>query len=363
MRTLGVEEEFLVVDEKTGVPLPLGGQIVELHKHHDLGMQFSLTTEIQREQVELVTPVCGSLDMLESSLRNGRSHADFFARQLGARIVAIGTSPVPVKPHITQTRRYEEIAARFGLTAHEQLTCGYHVHVAVASDEEGVGVLDRIRVWLPVLLALSANSPYWNGCDTGYASYRREVWMRLPLAGPTEVFGSAAAYHRQVAEMVATNVLVDEGMAYFDARLCRNHPTVEIRIADVCPNTDVAVLIAALARALVETAARNWATGDCAPPASSAMVQLAMWRASKSGLHSELLDPKDWRPRKAAEVVAALFDHVRPVLAAFGDERRAIASLDCLLTEGTGAQRQRDAYGASGKYSVVVADAISRTFI
>lgn len=363
MRTFGVEEEFLVVDEKTGAPLPLGGQIVELHQHHDADPRFALTTEIQLEQVELVTTVCDSLETLEASLRNGRSHADNLALQLGARVVALGTSPIPVQPHITPSGRYKEIAARFGLTAHEQLTCGYHVHVAIASDEEGVGVLDRIRVWLPVLLALSANSPYWNGCDTGYASYRRAMWSRFPLAGATEVFGSAAAYHRHLDDLIATDVLVDEGMAYFDARLCRHHPTVEIRVADVCADTDVAVLIAALARALVETAARQWAADERPPLASSARVQLAMWRASKSGLQGELLDPKDWRPRKAADVVAALFDHIRPVLAELGDEQRANALLDRLLSDGTGAQRQRESYCASGRYSVVVADAISRTHL
>ena len=363
MRTFGVEEEFLVVDETTGRPLPLGGQIVELNERHDFDARFALTTEIQCEQIEVVTAICDSLDMLETSLRSGRSRADFLARQLGSRIVALGTSPVPVKPHITPTRRYTEIAARFGLTTHEQLTCGHHVHVAVASDEEGVGVLDRIRVWLPVLLALSVNSPYWNGCDTGYASYRRAVWSRLPLAGPTELFGSAASYHRHVEDLVGTNVLVDEGMAYFDARLCRNHPTVEIRVADVSSDSDVAVLIAALARALVETASRQWAAGDRAPNATSAVVELAMWRASKSGLQGELLDPNDWRPRRAADVVAALFDHVRSALAEFGDEHRAIALLDRLLVEGTGAQRQRESYRESGKYSVVVAEAAYRTHI
>ena len=119
MRTFGVEEEFLVVDEKTGSPLPLGSQIVELQKHHAADPQFALTTEIQREQVELVTTVCDSLELLEASLRNGRSRADNLAGKLGARVVALGTSPMPVQPHITRSRRYEEIAARFGLTTYE----------------------------------------------------------------------------------------------------------------------------------------------------------------------------------------------------------------------------------------------------
>lgn len=139
--------------------------------------------------------------------------------------------------------------------------------------------------------------------------------------------------------------------------------SIEIRVADVSADTSVAVLIAALSRALVETAAQQWAAGERAPVASSTMVELATWRASKSGLQGELLDPKDWRPRKAAEVVAALFDHVRPVLAGYGDEQRANALLRCLLFEGTGAQRQRESFKTSGKYSAVVASAIARTHL
>lgn len=363
MRTFGVEEEFLVVNAGTGRPVPLGKQIVERQERHGSELQFSLTTELQGEQVEVVTRACDSFHLLEASLRKGRSHADSLASQFGARIVALGTSPVPVQPHITPTGRYEKIAGRFGITAREQLTCGYHVHVAVSSDEEGIGVLDRIRVWLPVLLALSVNSPFWNGQDSGYESYRRAVWTRLPLAGPTDQFGSAASYHRQVAAMIATNVLVDEGMAYFDARLCRNHPTVEIRVADVCADADAAVLIAILARALVETAARQWARSEPTPATSTPLLQLAMWRASKSGLQGELLDPRDSRPRKAAEVVSELFDHVSPVLAEFGDERRTIALLDWILPSGTGAQRQRECYSATGSHAAVVAEAIIRTHL
>ncbi|MDT0323939.1 YbdK family carboxylate-amine ligase, partial [Streptomyces millisiae] len=132
------------------------------------------------------------------------------------------------------------------------------------SDEEGVAVLDRVRCWLPVLLALTANSPFWQGQDTRYASYRSRVWGRWPSAGPVELHGSAERYHEQVAALVSTGVLKDEGMVYFDARLSRSYPTVEVRIADVCQDPADTVLLAALTRALVETAAREWRAGE--PP-------------------------------------------------------------------------------------------------
>lgn len=361
MRTFGVEEEFLVVHPQSGSPLPLGDMIVGAAGDDDADAVCVLTTELQREQVETVTQVCDSLDMLESSLLSGRRKADLFAQEFGARIVALGTSPLPVEPHLTPNPRYTEIAKRFGITTEEQLTCGFHVHVGIDSDDEGVAVIDRVRSWLPVLLAMSTNSPFWNGIDTGYASYRRAIWTRLPTSGPTSLFGSAEVYHRVVDTLLASDVILDEGMVYFDARLSRNNPTVELRVADVCLDAEVAMLIAALARALVETAAREWADGKAAPAVPTSILQLAMWRASRSGLHAELLDPHDWTPRKAIEVVTALIDHVRPALEESGDLHRVVEVLERLQCHGTGTHFQRVNYSVTGSHSTVVSQAIERT--
>ena len=135
-------------------------------------------------------------------------------------------------------------------------TPGCHVHVSISSPDEGVAVLDRIRPWLPVLLALSANSPFWQGRDSAYASFRYQAWTRWPSAGPTDAFGTVEVYRQTVQQMVRTGTLLDTGMVYFDARLSDHYPTIEIRISDVCLYADDAALIAALARALVETEAR-----------------------------------------------------------------------------------------------------------
>jgi carboxylate-amine ligase len=361
MRTFGVEEEFLVVDPETGRPLPKGDLIVARHRQFRGHRRFDLTTEVQREQVESVTGVCHTLDDLESALRLGRIRADSLARQLGARVVALGTSPLPVEPHITGERRYHAVAARLGLAAFQQISCGCHVHVGVASDEEAVGVLDRIRVWAPVLLALSANSPYWNGTQTDYMSFRRVLCTQLPISGPTEIFGSAAAYHEDVKRFLGTKVILDKGMISFDARLCRDHPTVEIRVADVCLEVQATVLLAALIRALVATAAHEWANGVAPPPVSTPMLRLALWQASKSGLTGMLLDPEDFRPRKAVEVVSAMVDHVRPALSQSGDESRVVELVQRLFSRGTGAQIQIACFESSGDFGDVVAEATSLT--
>ena len=183
MRTFGVEEEFLIVDPDNGRPLPLAGEVLRLHDRGGRSVRDSsslpaLAAELQQEQVEVITRPHSSLSGLAAEIMAGRAYADSLAREAGARIAALATSPVSVTPNATSNARYDALVEKFALTAREQLTCGFHVHVSVGSDEEGVAVLDRIRSWLPPLIALSSNSPFWNGEDSGYASYRTQAWNR-----------------------------------------------------------------------------------------------------------------------------------------------------------------------------------------
>jgi glutamate---cysteine ligase / carboxylate-amine ligase len=367
MRTLGVEEELLVVDEESGRPRSVAAQLLRRVPVADPERAApgepggDVTGELQQEQVETGTPPRTDLADLEKDLRAWRDAADAGARAVGARTVAAATSPMPVSPQLTADPRYERIAARFGMTAREQLTCGCHVHVSVDSDEEGVGVLDRIRPWLPALLAVSANSPLWQGQDTGYASFRSQAWTRWPSAGPTELFGSASAYHRLVGDLLGSGVLVDAGMLYFDARLSAHYPTVELRVADVCLDVRDAVLVAALSRALVETAAREWSAGEPPLPVPTPMVRLAMWQAGRDGVGGALLDPRTGRPRPAGEVLADLVEHVRPALEESGDLPLVERRLQVVLERGTGAHVQRAVLARGGGLADVVAELIRVT--
>jgi carboxylate-amine ligase len=225
-----------------------------------------------------------------------------------------------------------------------------------------VAVLDQIGPWLAVLLAFSANSPFWQGQDSGYASFRYQAWGRWPSAGPTEAFGTAEAYQQTVRQMVSTGTLLDTGMVYFDARLSEHYPTVEIRIADVCLYADDAVLIAALSRALVETEARRWRAGGGSPHPRIEMLRLAAWRASRSGLDDVLLSPVTGRPEPARIVVNALLGHVTDALDDAGDTPGVTELLAAILGRGNGAAFQRRAHHASSLSSMIdsAADATAR---
>jgi YbdK family carboxylate-amine ligase len=355
VRTFGVEEELLLVDAATSYPVALADQVSQ--DPSDEGPVH----ELQREQVETETAPCTTLDELADQLAGRRAVAARAARRTGAEVVALATSPLPVQPSVTVDDRYLKMAELYAMTAEEQLTCGCHVHVSVESEDEGVAVLDRIRPWLPALLAVSANSPFWQGRDSKYSSYRRQVWGRWPSAGPTGLFGTPKAYQETIGTMVGTGALVDEGMVYFDARLSQKFPTVEVRVADVCLRAADAVLLAALTRALVETAACEWRQGLPPRPVRTEVLHLAVWRASRSGLGGDLIHPVTDRSVPAAAVVGALADHVGPALAGSGDEKATAELLNGLLTRGNGAAWQRQTHARTGDLAEVVRGAVAQT--
>ncbi|MEV7513247.1 MULTISPECIES: glutamate--cysteine ligase [unclassified Streptomyces] len=354
MRSVGVEEELLLADAGTGEPLALAGAVLAAADGEQDPQGHSFESELHEEQVEFATkPVTGMAELRDEILL-WRAEAARHAATAGAVVAATATSPLPVRPSLSPGHRYAWAARQFGMTAQEQLTCGCHVHVSVESDEEGVAVLDRIRPWLPVLTAMSANSPFWQGEDTRYASYRSRVWNRLPAAGPTDVFGSAAAYHAQVEAMVASGVLRDRAMVWFDARLSYAYPTVEIRVADVCLDASTPVLLAALVRGLVETAARSWRAGEPPAPVSSGLLRLASWQAGRSGLDGPLLHPATMRPTTPEDAVRALYRHVGDALADTGDEHLVREGIARLLDGGNGARVQRALLRSQGDLADVV---------
>ena len=364
VRSVGVEEELLLVEPDTGRPravaaavLAAGDAATRANPAPGPDGGQELEYELQLQQVETSTRPCTTLDELEGELRRARAAAAEAAGRVGVQVAALGTSPVPVEPETVGQPRYQRMAEAFGLTAQEQLTCGCHVHVQVGSDEEGVAVLDRIQPWLAMLLALSTNSPFWQGADSSYASFRYQAWGRWPCSGPTEWFGSAHAYQATVDQMVRTGTLLDTGMVYFDARLSQRYPTLEVRIADVCLRHEDAVLIAALVRGLVETEARAWQEDTAPLRPRPELIRLASWRASRSGLDGALIDPFTGQPDQAPAVVGLLLEHVRDALADAGDLAAVTGLVADLHRRGSGASFQRDAFRRTGLLREVVTSA------
>jgi glutamate---cysteine ligase / carboxylate-amine ligase len=360
VRTVGVEEELLLVDPETGEPQALSAAVLA-RAAQDSADQDVFEKELHNQMLEFATHPQSGMEDLRTEIVRCRKEAARHAEQSGCAVAALATSPLPVSPSVAAGRRYHWMAEQYGIATQEQLVLGCHVHVSVESDDEAVAVVDRIQPWLSVLSALSSNSPFWQGKDTLYSSYRSRVWQRWPSAGPTEPFRSAERYHRRVADMVATGVILDEGMIYFDARLSRRYPTVEIRVSDVCLHADTAVLIATLARGLVETAAREWRAGVEPVGHSVSLLRLASWRAARSGLSEELLHPVTMRRMPAETVVRSLLCHVEDALADSGDLERARETCAALLHGGGGARVQRELMERTGSLRDVVTECVRHT--
>ncbi|MGV9729521.1 glutamate--cysteine ligase 2 [Streptomyces albogriseolus] len=360
MRTVGVEEELLLVDPETGEPRAMSAAVLARAEREDAG-QDVFEKELHEQMVEFATHPQSSMERLHAEISRCRKEAAGHAEEIGCTVAALATSPLPVSPAVGVNERYRWMERQYGIATREQLVLGCHVHVSVESDEEGVAVLDRLRPWLAVLTALSANSPFWQGKDSGYASYRSRVWQRWPSAGPTELFESPERYHRRVADMVATGVILDEGMIYFDARLSERYPTVEVRVSDVALHAETAALVATLTRALVETAARESRDGREPVDPGVSLLRLSAWQAARSGLTGELLHPETMRRMPAEAVVRALLDHVADALVDHGDLDRAREGCARLLRDGNGAMIQRALLERTESLRDVVTECVRHT--
>ena len=271
----------------------------------------------------------------------------------------------PTVPHefpITDTPRYREIADKFGMIAHEQGICGCHVHVAVPSREAAIRVSNRLRPWLPLLLALTANSAVYRNADTGYASWRSVLWARWPSAGPPPHFDSADEYDAMVA------MLQRRGR---DAR--RRHGLLGRPPVGQLPDDrgarrrrarhggrDGAAGHADQGR--VMTALEDERRGEGVPPLAPQALRAAYWKSARDGLDGQAIDlVESHASRPARELLAGLVDHVRPALEALGDYDMARAELARIAEEGNGAMRQRRAWRRRGEVADVLAEAATAT--
>ena len=350
--TIGVEEEYHLVDAETMALADAPAVVPEAVAA--LGERAQ--GEISTSQLEVATRVLTSLADLRTELVELRRAADTAAQRHGCRILPTGTHPSATWRDQTRTpdSRYDELEERFGLLALQQLITGTHVHVVVPDDELAVQVLDRLRPDLPVLLALSGSSPYWEGLDTGYASYRTLWYSRFPVTGSQEVLRDRPTYDRLVADLVGSGVVGDASHLYWDARISTRFPTIEVRVADTCPRLDDVVLQAGLARSLVRTAAAA-AASDCPfPEPRPELVRAARWGAARYGLEGRLLDLHTGERRPAAEVVRALLERLRGDLEDAGEWDEVHALAEQALARGTSAADQRRTYARTGDLSEVV---------
>ncbi|MFD9428879.1 MULTISPECIES: glutamate--cysteine ligase [unclassified Streptomyces] len=342
--TVGVEEEFFIVDSATRNLLPQSGQIItSALAQVDEQTPSRFCEEFRPCMVESRSGICRTLDELRADVITSRSTLIRAAEEAGGRIAAAGTYPLADwrTQEFNTKPQYQRTVETYRLLADELLICGCHVHVGVADRDTAVEVMNRVRPWLPVLSALAASSPFWMGADTGYSSYRSMVWERWPTSGMPPTFRSYDEYQNSVRLSVESGISPVAGDIFWDVRPGTQYQTVEFRIADSCATADEVILQAGLCRALVHTTLTEIEKGDTPADIRSELLRAAKWRSTRFGLTDRLLDPFTAALVPAHEMVDRLCEHVRPSLEGTGDWTVASGITERIKRQGTSAERQR----------------------
>ncbi|MEU2660367.1 glutamate--cysteine ligase [Streptomyces sp. NPDC007325] len=358
--TMGVEEEFVLVDRRTRAPVNRAPEVI---RRAGAGLDEQVQAEFYNAQIEICTRATASRSDLGAELSWLRARVAAAARELRCMPVACGTPVLPPEEPLTVTdsERYRLMAGRYaslvtrddGVARDDGLVCGCHVHVGTLDRERALALAQHMRPWLPVLQALAGNSPYAGRHDTGYHSWRAVEHARWPTVGPTPVLDEAQ-YLAHVARLVGDGILLDNRMVYWHARPSEHVPTLEIRIADANADLDTVVLLAILVRGLAATLLTRVDGGGPAPRTPMPVLLRAHRLAAVQGLTGIGLDPADGRERPATDLLDSLIDLARPGLDAAGDTDWAREQWRRIRAVGGGAARQRAVFRRYGHLNAVV---------
>jgi glutamate---cysteine ligase / carboxylate-amine ligase len=288
--TIGIEEEYLVVDRETrdlltDPPTEMWDSLREV-----LGPQ--VTPEFLKAQIEVGTKVCAKLSEAREDLAGLRRDLSRVVEEYGAAIIASSTHPFAnwSEQVTTEQPRYQRVAADHQQVARQLVICGMHVHVGIDDDHLRIDLMNQVRYMLPHLLALSTSSPFWDGTDTGLLAYRLIIFRNLPRTGAPEEFESWAEYQRTVQILVDAGIIEDASKLWWDIRPSARYPTLEMRVSDVCTRLDDAMAVAALYLCLLGFLFRLRRRNQRWRIYSPFLISENMWRAQRYGVDGTLID-------------------------------------------------------------------------
>jgi glutamate---cysteine ligase / carboxylate-amine ligase len=339
--TIGVEEEYQLVSAVSGE--------MASRARHVLAADWAgeIHPEVHESMLEVGTHVCGNAEELRAELRRLRLQVASTAATQDLRVVAAGIHPFSLWRNQLMSRgeRYDRIREHYARVVRTEQVFGMHIHVAVPAGQDRIPLLVGARWFTPHLLALSCSSPIYEGSDTGFSSYRNILWRRLPLTGPFPGVKTEAEYERFTQLLVNSGAAMDLATIYWSIRPHPDYPTIEFRIADVCPRLEDAVALAALARALTaaiaEGALQNPTTG-LVDTADVSVISANEWTVARYGLDATIIDPRQPSGTETIrDSIRRLLDAVAPFAAALGDEA-ALEGVSAILERGNAADRIRE---------------------
>lgn len=357
--TLGIEEEFQIIDPATRELRSHMHQIVEGGK---TTLKEQVKAEMHQSVVEVGTNICKDIDEARREVTYLRKMIGEIAAKQGLVFAAAGTHPFSrwQDQQITDHPRYHEIVDKLQDTARGNLIFGLHVHVGIPNREIGLQLMNQARYFLPHIFALSANSPFWLGRNTGFKSYRTKVFDKFPRTGIPDYFESVAEYDSYINLLIKTNCIDNGKKIWWDLRLHPFFETIEFRICDVPMRIDETIALAALIQAVVAKIYKLMKKNLSFRNYKRALINENKWRAARYGIEGSLIDFGKQEEVPTKDLIYELLDFVDDVVDELGS-RHELRYIEKMLENGTGADRQLKIYQSTGDLKDVVDYLVSET--
>lgn len=350
--TLGIEEEYQVISPETRELTSHEQKIVEVANRH---MEDQVKAEMHQAVVEVGTKICKDVNEARDEVRHLRKTINSIAQDLDLRIGAAGTHPFSAwqKQLLTPHPRYNEIINELQDTARSNLIFGLHVHVGIEDRAMALHIANSLRYFLPHLYALSTNSPFWEGRNTGFKSFRTKIFDKFPRTGIPDFFDSVAEYDDYINLLIKTRCIDNAKKIWWDIRVHPFYPTLEVRICDIPLNADDTIAIAALIQALVAKLYKLREQNLNFMIYRRHLINENKWRASRYGIDGKLIDFGKEQEVNTRVLISEIIDFVDDVLDDLGS-RDAINHIHKMLEMGTGADRQLQVFEETGSLEKVV---------
>jgi carboxylate-amine ligase len=337
--TIGIEEEYLVVDRQTRDLVKDPSPEMWDSLREVLGPQVA--PEFLKAQIEVGTKVCAKLAEARDDLAGLRRDLSGVVNEYGAAIIAASTHPFAnwMEQEPTEQPRYQRIAADYQVVARQMVICGMHVHVGIEDEHLRIDLMNQIRYMLPHLLALSTSSPFWAGSDTGLLAYRPIIFKNLPRTGAPEEFESWAEYQRTVNILVEAGIIEDATKLWWDIRPSARYPTLEMRISDVCTRLDDAMTVAAFYLCLLGYMFRLRRRNQRWRIYSPFLISENMWRAQRYGTDGSLIDFGRGELVQFSDLMEEAIEMLAQDALEF-DVIEELRHMRTIINEGTSAHRQ-----------------------
>lgn len=357
--TLGIEEEFQILDSDT---LSLRSQMSKIIEGGKIHLQERIKEEMHQSIVEMGTNVCENIHEARDEVSYLRQQIISLADQEGLKVAAAGTHPFSHwnEQLITDKPRYDEIVNEMGDVARGNLIFGMHVHVAIPNRHEGLDILNVARYFLPHLYALSTNSPFWEGRDTGFKSYRSKVFDKFPRTGIPPFFNSIQEYDKFVDILVRTNCLDNTKKIWWDIRLHPFFPTVEFRICDVVMTVDEVMCITALMQCIVAKIYKLHQKNQTFKSYRRLLLNENKWRAARWGMDAKLIDFGKEKEVPFHLLVNELLEFIDDVVDEL-DCRKEVNYVYQMIEQGSGADRQLAVFKETGDLNKVAEYVVQQT--